>query len=112
MTREEFEKIVQESIDSLPDEFIKALDNVEIMVKEWPTREQGLLYGLYQGVAKTRRGNYAAATPDMITIFAGPILMHFGHDPGALKNQIRKTVLHEIGHHLGLSDEEIYKAQS
>lgn len=111
MTREAFELLVKESLDSLPEKFVNALDNLEIMVEDWSPPGTSL-YGVYQGVAKTKRLNYSGVAPDIIVIYAGPLLMHFGGDLEVLKQQVRKTVLHEIGHHLGLSDEEIYKAQS
>lgn len=119
MTREEFESWVSEALDSLPDEFAKMLDNVEVVVEVWPTREQLLaggvgrgrtLYGLYQGIPRTKRLNYFGALPDKITIFAGPILTSFGYQPESVKAQVRETVIHEIGHHFGMSDEEIYTA--
>ena len=120
MTREEFETLVTETVDSLPEEFGKRLDNVEIVVEEWPTMEQlqtvgagpgSTLYGLYQGVPLTKRGNYNAAVPDQISIFAGPILMAAGPDPLRIKNQIRHTVLHEIGHYFGMNEDQIRRAQ-
>ena len=120
MTREEFEVLVREALDSLPEEFATKLDNVNVIVEPWPTQEQlvtsgvgkGMtLFGLYQGVPQTKRGNYTAVLPDKIYIFAGPILTSFP-DPEKAKNQIRSTVLHEIGHHFGMSEEAIRAAES
>lgn len=121
MTREEFEELVAQALDSLPEEFSRQLDNVEVVVEAWPSREDlqsigalpgTVLYGLYRGVAKTKRAHYSGVLPDKISIFAGPILAHFGSNPDAVKTQVRKTVLHEIGHHFGMSEKEIRRAQN
>ncbi len=119
MTREEFEQLVSEALDSLPEQFAKRLDNVQITVEIWPTYDQlrlggvhqgQTLYGLYQGIPQTQRLNYYGALPDKITIFAGPILTYRGYDPIAIKEQIKETVVHEIGHHFGMTDDQIYAA--
>jgi len=116
MTREEFEGLVGQAIESLPKEFAKQMENVEVTVEEWPTPDdlrsvrlaRGMtLFGLYRGIPKTNRENYNAVLPDKIIIFAGPILSSFGQDPQLIKEQVRKTVVHEVGHHFGMTDEEI-----
>lgn len=121
MTREEFEKLVAEALDSLPPEFARKLDNVAVVVEPWPTPEElatsrvgpGMtLFGLYRGVPQTGRGNYTNAIPDKIIIFAGPMFAVYGNNIEALKLQVRNTVLHEIGHHFGMSEAEIRKAVS
>ena len=120
MTREEFEALVSEVLESMPEEFARKLDNVGVVVEAWPSQDDlqsvgvgagTILYGLYRGVAKTRRANYSGVLPDKIVIYAGPILAHFGGNPDAVKAQVRKTVLHEIGHHFGMSEQEIHRAQ-
>src|SRR5207237_431774 len=66
------------------------------------------LLGLYQGVPLTRRGSYySGALPDKITIYRGPLERLYGHDPEALRRQVRRVVLHEIAHHFGISDERL-----
>lgn len=121
MTLEQIEKLVSETVDTLPEEFKKALDNVAIMVEIWPT-EQDLksifahpgvtLFGLYRGIPLTKRGsNYSAVLPDKIIIFAGPILS-FSKSLTEAKVQIKKTVLHELGHYFGMSEKAIREAQS
>lgn len=119
MTLGEFELAVSDALDTLPDEFDRKLENVEIVVEIWPDREQlasvgatnpTALFGLYQGIPQTRRGTYQAVLPDKISIFAGPIVMASGNDEAAVRTMIRDTVLHEIGHHFGMSDEEIRAA--
>lgn len=121
MNREQFEALVTEVLDSLPEEFASRMDNVVVVVEGWPTMahlkagnvQPGMtLFGLYQGIPLTKRGNYNAVLPDKITIFAGPILTSSGWDPQAIKAQVRSTVLHEIGHFFGMSEEEIRKAQT
>lgn len=120
MNPEEFQAIVDETIKTLPEEFLQAKENVEVVVEEWPTPQdmqtaqvdfRSLLFGLYRGIPKTKRGDrYNAVMPDKIIIFAGPILM-ISKNLEDCKARIKKTVLHEIGHHFGLSDKQIYAAQ-
>ena len=119
MTREEFEQLVAQALDGLPDKFARVMDNVEVTVEIWPTVEdlaaghvpQGAtLFGLYRGIPQTKRANYQAALPDKIVIFAGPLYAAYGVDEEKLKTEVRNTVLHEIGHHFGMSDSEIRAA--
>ncbi len=111
--------MVKQALDGLPEQFAKALNNVEVVVEVWPTPfhltsgtvGQGMtLFGLYQGIPKTRRGNYSNVLPDKISIFAGPIVQAVGDDPEAVKKQVRNTILHEIGHHFGMNEEQIRRA--
>ena len=119
MTLREFEELVAQALDGLPEEFAKALSNVEVIVEIWPTEgdlqsarvSSGMtLFGLYHGVPQTKRANYNATLPDKISIFAGPIVAVHGDNPEAIKQQVRDTVLHEIGHHFGMNEEEIREA--
>lgn len=120
MTLEEFESVVNQTITDLPSEFKSKLENVQILVEVWPTQEDlraiyahpgTILFGLYRGVPKTKRGNfYSGVLPDKIIIFAGPIIS-MSPSVDEVKKQIRKTVLHEIGHHFGMSEEAIRNAQ-
>lgn len=119
MQREDFETLVSRALDSLPRDFQDKLDNVEIVIEDLPTFEQarsvGLrpgmtLFGLYQGVPKTKRGaGYILTLPDKITIFQKP-LEFFYRDETTIKAKVRETVLHEIGHHFGLNDAQILRA--
>jgi predicted Zn-dependent protease with MMP-like domain len=115
---EEFEGLVAEAIDSLPKEFLERLENVEVVVSDWPSRddleEVGLgprdrfgLFGLYHGVPQIRRTSQYMHFPDLITIFRGPIEAAAGGDPDRIRSEVRKTVIHEVGHHYGISEERL-----
>lgn len=117
MKRDAFERLVSEALDELPKEFGDRLDNIDVVIQGWPTRGQliaaGLhpdrqtLFGLYQGVPQTKRGrSYGLVPPDKITIFQGPIEVHFRTDP-AIRAAVKRTVIHEIAHHFGISDERL-----
>jgi predicted Zn-dependent protease with MMP-like domain len=99
----EFEQMVQRALDDLPDELRDAMSNVEVVVEDEPPQRHVL--GLYRGVPLTRRNSaYALALPDKISIYRGPLERLYGGDPGLLESQVRRTVLHEIAHHFGISD--------
>lgn len=115
MQRRAFETIVSEALDDLPARFRSALENVAIVVEDEPDpddlKSMGFgpddeLFGLYQGVPLTERGAGHIGLPDRIVIYRNPLLRSFG-SRRALIREIRKTVLHELGHHLGLDDEEM-----
>lgn len=115
MDDEAFEAVVVEALNELPAEFAQYLENVEVLVEERPLREHrravGIkpwqtLYGLYQGVPLTQRHHGMLMVPDTITIFREPLMRDY---PGrtALRAQIRRTVLHEIAHVFGISDDRL-----
>lgn len=117
MDRDSFEAIVAEALDALPEEFARHLTNVEVQVDSHPNREQrraaGLkpwqtLYGLYQGVPLTERIGGGPLLPDLITIFQKPLERDFP-DRAALREQIRRTLLHEIAHFFGISDARLHE---
>lgn len=114
MTREQFEQLITDSVENLPSEFQEKLDNVSIVLEEWPTYRQlrdagvrpgGLLFGLYQGTPQTERTR-GTIYPDKITVFAGPIL-RVCRTEEEVKNKVTQVVKHEIAHHFGLNEEEI-----
>lgn len=120
MDREDFEKLVQKALGELPEEFQEKLENVAVVVEEWPTEDQlasvGIrpprtLFGLYHGVPKTKRGSFYSALPDKITIFAGPILAT-SPTPEAVKVRVKQVVQHEIAHHFGFSEEKIRETEN
>jgi predicted Zn-dependent protease with MMP-like domain len=103
----DFEQVAAEAIESLPDDLRKAMSNLELVIEEEPPPGMPLL-GLYEGVPLTRRSSwYAAVPPDKISIYRGPLVRLYGHDPDLLEQQIRRVVLHEIAHHFGISDERL-----
>lgn len=116
-SRDRFEEIVVEALESIPDDLWQLIDNVAVMVEEWPNRYQldsvGLrlrhqLLGLYEGVPLTARTHtYGLVAPDRITIFRRPIYLACPPDEDAIREQIRRTVLHEMAHHFGISDERL-----
>jgi predicted Zn-dependent protease with MMP-like domain len=105
--RERFEELVAEALDGLPDWVADRLDNVEVLIEEMPaSRDRGLL-GVYEGIPLTKRGlDYAGVVPDRITLFRRNIEQHAG-DEQSLKRVIRHTVVHEIAHFFGISDERL-----
>lgn len=108
MTVEEFEKLVEEALLDLPSEFKERIDNVDVVVEDWPSpaiARGRLLLGLYQGVPKTTWGRVQGLKiPDKITIFRGPIEFLARGDKENIKNLVIDTVQHEIAHHFGISD--------
>jgi predicted Zn-dependent protease with MMP-like domain len=105
----DFEACVHEALETLPPDLRRAMSNVELVIEDEPPAGQPLL-GLYQGVPLTRRTTaYGGVPPDKISIFRGPLERHYGSDRTALRNQIRRVVLHEIAHHFGISDERLHE---
>jgi predicted Zn-dependent protease with MMP-like domain len=115
----EFERLVEEALDSLPERFASLLDNVVVVVEEEPSasdlevlhdddhgHEHGELLGLYRGTPMTRRSYDSFRMPDQIAIFRGPIL-RVSRTRDEAHRQIRETVIHELGHYFGLSDAEM-----
>jgi len=119
MTDEQFEKLVDKAIENLPGDNVKALDNVVIVVEDWPSTHQlqkgrvtrGSLFGLYEGIPKTQRGNnYSMVAPDKITIFKGPLTRVAVNDDH-LQRLVNNTVWHEVAHHFGLGHDRIHQLE-
>ena len=104
MTRERFESFVAEAIDSIPDEFADRVVNVAFIVED--DSERGDLLGLYEGVPATRRWRYSGAMPDRITIYKDPICA-MCRTEDEVREQVRETVVHEVGHYFGIDDERL-----
>lgn len=126
MTDDAFEELVEEALDSMPAQFMEDMENVAVVIADEPTDEElsrlddaghpagtrygGEILGLYDGVPLTERyfedgeGGY----PDVITIFKGPHERCFGSE-ARIAAEVRKTVIHEIGHHFGLSDARLHE---
>jgi len=111
MEIEEFEKLVDKAVSSLPEEFKAALDNVSVVVEAWPKSYLArgiLLLGLYSGVPKTVWGRWQGLQiPDKITIYKGPIEFLSKGDAVKIKKLVVDTVEHEIAHHFGISDKRL-----
>ena len=101
VTDERFESFVKEALDSIPDEFAVQVENVAFLIEDDSAR--GNLLGLYEGVPVTKRGTYAGAMPDRITIFKDPIC-RMSRTEDEVRDQVRATVVHELGHYFGLGD--------
>jgi predicted Zn-dependent protease with MMP-like domain len=106
----QFEQLVADALDSIPEELGRLMQNVAVLVRSWPTPRQlggrrGTLLGLYEGVDLTRRSplSYAAVMPDRITIFRGPISA-IAQSEEELVRLVTETVIHEVAHHFGISD--------
>ncbi|HSG18983.1 MAG TPA: metallopeptidase family protein [Anaerolineae bacterium] len=116
LTSSDFELLVAEALDGLPPFFQEQMENVEVLVKQWPSRrelqdagvEAGYtLLGLYQGVPLTERThNYGLVPPDTITLYQGPIEQEAG-SLEYLAEVVQHTVIHEFAHHFGISDDRL-----
>ncbi len=116
MKRKRFEEIASETLDELPGEFRGRLENVDIIVESRPSREvlrengisgNGTLLGLYRGVPLNHRGTgYGSVLPDIITLYQEPI-ESMCVDERQVKQKIMDVLTHEIGHHFGMSEEEL-----
>jgi predicted Zn-dependent protease with MMP-like domain len=112
MEREKFEALVEEAVARLPKKFKDLLDNIAIMVEDDPPRRRSsasrsTLLGLYHGVPLPYRGPYYGnVPPDVIIIFKQPIEAICSSDD-EVREQVRKTVIHEIGHYLGMSEKRV-----
>lgn len=113
VSRERFEELVADALDSIPSALGDKMDNVVVVVEDVASTNQqdghdDTLLGLYEGVDLTRRGpmSYDLALPDRISIFQRPLEL-MAQDEADLAQQVRVTVLHEVGHHFGLSDRQL-----
>jgi len=113
MNQREFAHLVTRVVEGLPQEFLTKLDNVDIVVEDYPTlaqlrksglRHREILLGLYEGVPQTRRGShYGMVLPDKIIIFQKPIEANCRSDT-ELYAEVNRVLKHEIAHHFGISE--------
>lgn len=112
---EEFDALVEKAIAQLPDEFARLVKNVVIVVEEEPDpeilEEMGFaedeeLLGLYQGTPLTERGANFDGMPDQVSLYRQPLL-RFCRSRRELVREVRDTLVHELGHYFGLSDDEM-----
>jgi predicted Zn-dependent protease with MMP-like domain len=112
-----FRELVAEALDDLPEEFAELLDNVAVVVEDEPDpevlaefdmdpAEGDELLGLYQGIPLDARGFDYGGLPDRVVIYRGPIL-RITRSRREIVEQVRETVLHELGHHFGLQEEDL-----
>ena len=108
------------AIEDLPSEFRSKLENVDVVVQDWPTPRQlsrvklshpSQLLGLYQGVPQTKRGRgYGMVLPDKISIFQKPIEMQCRFDE-EIETKIGEVVRHEIAHHFGIDEKTLRRIE-
>lgn len=113
LSLDQFEALVSQALKDIPPEFLEKLENMEIVVEEEPSPEllkdlgvgeMGLLFGLYQGVPRPEKSFFQGVSlPDRITLFRAPILRSCRSEQN-VKDQIRKTLVHEMAHHFGFSE--------
>lgn len=106
MKLHEFEQVVDRVLEQLPQWVVDKIDNLAVVVEEHPSEELGDVLGVYEGVALSERGEYFGVMPDTIVVFRRPHL-ELGLERDELEAEIRKTVLHEIAHHLGIDDDRL-----
>ena len=111
MTNREFVRLVRQAYREMPAHVIKALDNIDVVVEEWPepedvTNGEGTLFGLYQGVPLTEREGGDPLLPDRIAIYRQPILRSCSTKTEA-EHEIKVTLWHEIGHYLGMNEDDL-----
>lgn len=119
MNREKFEQLVDEGIKNIPQKFLDKLNNVGIVIEDNPNPEQlkklkirknYVLFGLYEGIPKTKRWGYSDVLPDKITIFKNPIEQS-AETEEEIKKLVKETVWHEIAHHFGMNEKEVREAE-
>jgi len=121
VNRRRFEELVEEAIASLPEELFGFVDNVVFLVEDWPDfetldamgiEEQDGLLGLYQGHPLSERSTELTGTlPDRVVLYQRPIERHSRAEGVPVVEVIRDTLLHEVGHHFGLSEAELHRLE-
>lgn len=108
-----FEELVREALESLPEDLARRIDNVEITVEDEPPPEvldelspEDTVFGYYHGIPLTERGNYDRVLPDRIAIYKGPLTRAF-ESPDEIREEVRRTVIHEVAHHFGIDDDRL-----
>ncbi len=107
ISNERFDELVDEALATLPKELSSQIDNVAIIVDDRPP---GPLFGLYEGIPLTKRSptSYSGVMPDRITLYQATICRYCSNED-EVRAQIRKTVLHEVAHHFGISDPRLHE---
>lgn len=106
---ERFEQLVAAAVDEIPADLARHIENVAIVVEDHPPHDRPNLLGLYEGIPLTARGSwYVAALPDRIRIFRVPIL-RMCESQAQVVREVHVTVIHEIAHHFGISDQTLHE---
>ena len=109
MSRERFEELVADALDEVPEELLRLMSNVVILVEDDSPPGEVELLGLYEGHALTNRGwDYAGVLPDRIFIYRHPILRICDNDADVVE-EVAVTVVHEIAHHFGIDDDRLHE---
>ena len=121
ITDDQFDAIISNALDELPDQYTENLKNVAIVMADEPTEDQRIklrlrcnetLFGLYEGIPLTQRGaGYNLVLPDKITLFKHP-MMQASTDFIHFKKQVKHTLWHEIAHHYGLQHDRIHELEN
>jgi predicted Zn-dependent protease with MMP-like domain len=109
MEQNKFEELVVQAVDDLPEAFREKLTNVAIIVEDLPPAEPkrgGLLLGLFHGIPRTEKSVFSSSPPDRIFLYQRNIEA-ICHNDVEVRRQIRATLLHEVGHYFGLSEDEL-----
>lgn len=107
MEAEEFERLVVDELDLLPDDMVDGLENVVFVVEDAPESGEQL-FGLYEGFALTERGQYGMGElPDRIIVYREAHLAECD-DERELRDEIHTTLVHEIAHFYGIDDEQLH----
>jgi predicted Zn-dependent protease with MMP-like domain len=109
MSRERFEELVAEALDTVPEELTRLIDNCVVLVEDDAPADDPDLLGLYDGVPLTERDStYSMAVPDRILIFRNPTLEMCDTEDDIVE-EVRITVVHEIAHHFGIDDDRLHE---
>jgi predicted Zn-dependent protease with MMP-like domain len=109
MSRERFEELVAEALDTVPEELTRLIDNCVVLVEDDAPADDPELLGLYDGVPLTERDStYSMAVPDRILIFRNPTLEMCDTEDDIVE-EVRITVVHEIAHHFGIDDDRLHE---
>ena len=110
MERDKFQNLVAQTLDNLPAAFRERLTNVAIIVEDLPPKgieKDGLLLGLFHGIPRTEKSVFYSSPPDHIYLYQKNIEA-IARSEAEVRRQIRDTLLHEVGHYFGLSEEELH----
>ena len=115
ITNREFVRLVRQAYREIPEHVLQALENVDVVVEEWPAPDEedlgegeGSRFGLYSGVPLTEREGGDPLLPSRIAIYRQPILRGCSNRSEA-KREIKVTLWHEIGHYLGMNEDDLHR---